>query len=412
MDRAQAVTNHIYIFSRRSREDCGMLSTDQKPDESGLSPLSLSFLGLRDMVLAEWEREVRARVKGARDLLSPVLLNTLPAFYGNIAQSLTPSYPRDDATGHTSVASAHGGERARLTSFGVDQVIQEYQIFREAIRVAARGKVQLGEPQWIVIDHSINSAVVEAVRGLMRSHEELRKRVAASLSHDMRAPLSVIANGASLVAISKDLEVAHRSAARIGSNAQRMSQMISELLDALTDHSGPEVVLALSEFDIRALVETTCEEFNAGGAGRFEAAGDSVKGHWCKITLRRALDNLATNAVKYGDGGIVIIKSDKSRDRMMLTVRNTGNPIPKERHELIFEYLQRGAHPADETGWGIGLPYVKKVAEAHGGSVAVDSSPESGTTFFVDLPIDSRPFVARLAPSPDQGASPTCDPGV
>lgn len=374
-----------------------MLSTDQKSDESSLSALSISFLALRDSVLANWEQEVRARVSGARDLLSPVLLNTLPAFYGNIAQSLTDSYPRDDATDNTSVATAHGGERARLTSFGVDQVIQEYQIFRESIRTAARGKVQLGEQQWNIIDHSINSAVVESVRGLMRSHEDLRKRVAASLSHDMRAPLAVIANGAQLVAISKDLTVAHQSAARIEANAQRMSKMIGELLNALTDHSGPEVVLNLSEFDIRALIETTCEEFNAGNVRRFEAAGDSINGHWCKITLRRALDNLANNAGKYGDDGVVVIKADRARDRMMLTVRNTGNPIPKERHDLIFEYLQRGPHPSNDTGWGIGLPYVKKVAEAHGGSVAVDSSKEYGTTFLIDLPIDCRPFVPTHA---------------
>lgn len=386
-----------------------MLSTDQKLDESRLSPTSLSFLALREEVLAAWECDVRARVDGARDLLSPVLLNTLPAFYGNIAQSLTPSYPRDNATDHNSAAEAHGGERARLTSFGADQVIQEYQILREAIRSAARGKVKLGEEEWGVIDESINSAVVESVRGLMRSHEELRRRVAASLSHDMRSPLAVIANGASLVALSNDLAVARRSASRIGANAQRLSQMIGELLEALTDHSGPEVTLHLSEFDIQPLIKAACEELNEGGLGRFEPAGESIMGHWCKVNMRRALDNLAGNAGKYGDGGVVRIQADKARDRLMLSVHNTGNPIPKERHELIFEYLRRGADSLDDTGWGIGLPYVRKVAEAHGGSVAIDSSEESGTTFIMDMPIDCRPFAPQPSSSSGPSPPPSCE---
>lgn len=372
-----------------------MFATDQKPDNCGLSNTAVAFLSLQDDVLALWERQTRERVLGARDLLPPVLINTLPTFFDNIAEALSPSYPRESATSHTNTASAHGSERARMTSFGVDQVIQEYQIFRESIREMARGRVALGPEEWGVIDRSIDSAVVEAVRAFMSSHDELRKRIAASLSHDMRTPLSVIANGAALIGMTDDIEAARRRAAKIETNALRLTEMLGELLDVLTDHVDAEITLELSEFEIQELIEEIADEFSEERLGRCEVLGESVRGFWCRSSLRRALENLASNARKYGDGGVLRIKAQETRERLMLTVHNDGNPIPKERQESMFEYLHRGAETRGATGWGIGLRYVKSVAEAHGGSVAIDSSKEAGTTIIVDLPMDCRPFVAR-----------------
>ena len=81
----------------------------------------------------------------------------------------------------------------------------------------------------------------------------------------------------------------------------------------------------------------------------------------------------------------------------MLSVHNEGNAIPEEQHDRIFEYLRREAGPLSASGWGIGLPFVKAVGESHGGSVSVDSSPELGTTFIIDIPVDCRPFVEEAA---------------
>lgn len=91
--------------------------------------------------------------------------------------------------------------------------------------------------------------------------------------------------------------------------------------------------------------------------------GDSVLGWWDERALRRALENLVSNAAKYGDG----------------------------QRKDIFEYLNRGEQ-AGTVGRGIGLPYVQEVAKRHGGTVALDSSDQAGTTFTLDIPIDSREF--------------------
>ena len=377
------------------------LATDQNTDGHGLSPTALRFIAIRDAVMDHWEREVRARVDGARDLLRPVLTNTLPAFFDNIAEALSPDHPRVQGASGSNAASAHGDERARMTPFGPDQVVHEYQILRESIAVVARGRVALGEPEWAIIDASINAATREAIRAFTRIHEELRHKVAAALSHDMRTPLSVVANGAQLLGRTDDWSLVRKVAAKMQSNADRLEDMMAELLDALTFQGSARIPLHLTRFDILDLVQETREQYipAAGGAVAInvaiDVAGEPVTGYWCRASLRRALENLINNAIKYGDQGTIGILAHQTRGRLMLSVHNGGNPIPEEQHERIFDYLRREAGPLSVTGWGIGLPFVKAVGESHGGSVTVDSAPQLGTTFLIDIPVDCRPFVEQ-----------------
>lgn len=380
------------------------LATDQDIGERGLSPKAKQFIFLRDEVMDHWEREVRERVSGARHLLGPVLTNTLPAFYDNIAEALSPAHPREDAARDNNASTAHGSERARVTPFGPDQVVHEYHLFREAIAEVTEGRVGLDESDWKIIDRSINQATREAVRAFAAIQDELRRKLAAALSHDMRTPLSVIANGAQLVGISPDIETARRAASKIESNAIRLGDMMGELLDALTHQGGEKLPLHVTRFDVLDLIDEMREQYcqNQVGLGgiEFAAVGHSVFGHWCRGSLRRALENLINNAIKYGDDRGVRVMAREARGRLMLSVHNEGNPIPENQHNRIFEYLSREGAKESRPGWGIGLQFVKGMAESHGGSVSVDSSHETGTTFLIDVPVDCRPFAGCAEAAP------------
>jgi signal transduction histidine kinase len=133
------------------------------------------------------------------------------------------------------------------------------------------------------------------------------------------------------------------------------------------------------------------EHVNDTTRARCEVSGEPVRGWWDESALRRALENLALNAVKYGDGKLVSVNVAQTHGRVILSVHNCGNPIPDERRKDIFEYLNRGEQ-ADKTGWGIGLPFVQDVARRHGGTVVLDSSAQAGTTFTLDIPVDGREF--------------------
>ena len=106
--------------------------------------------------------------------------------------------------------------------------------------------------------------------------------------------------------------------------------------------------------------------------------------------MRRILENLASNAVKYGSptDPITVTLMKTSRE-VQISVHNHGYAIPPEEREHVFDSFSRAARPerGATKGWGLGLAVVKGLTEAHGGTVRVDSVDGAGTTFKVDLPL-------------------------
>ena len=350
---------------------------------------------LRDAVLQEWEHRVRASVRGAAQLLPPILIDTLPAFFDHLAEALSPGNPRQNAASNSNVPAVHGNERARMTSYGPEQVIQEYQIFRDCFAEAALAAgLPLRRGDWAILHASIDIAVRESIREFTAMHESFQRRIAAGLSHDMRNPLSVILISAQLLQRQARLEPEKLAdlAQRIVEHGKRLDTMIEELLDTLSYHRGQHLPLALTQFDLLPLAQSVCDQVNLQHPDKCRVAGTAVTGWWCENSLRRALENLLGNAVKYGDEGAIDVLLEHEHDRVRVSVHNSGPCIAEEQMMRIFDYLRRDNH-APAPGWGIGLPYVQNVAESHGGSVAVDSAPASGTSFILDLPVDCRPFV-------------------
>jgi len=99
------------------------------------------------------------------------------------------------------------------------------------------------------------------------------------------------------------------------------------------------------------MAHETCEALRTSVAAALEVVGDAVVGHWCISSMRRALENLINNAVKYGDGTIVSVKIAHFMGRMTMSVHNNGVPIPFEQHERIFTYLRR-EDVNQQSGWG------------------------------------------------------------
>jgi signal transduction histidine kinase len=118
-----------------------------------------------------------------------------------------------------------------------------------------------------------------------------------------------------------------------------------------------------------------------------------LKGYWDHNYLRRALENLCTNAVKYGrDGTKILISAHAKSSRVFLSVHNDGNALTREDQDRLFVLFSRGksAEASGKHGWGLGLTIVKGVAEAHGGTIEVASTPQAGTAFTMMLPLDAR----------------------
>jgi hypothetical protein len=113
-----------------------------------------------------------------------------------------------------------------------------------------------------------------------------------------------------------------------------------------------------------------------------------IIGIFDKTAVKRLVDNLIGNAVKYGsiDKPITISIEDK-KDAVAIKVHNWGNPIPPSKQEQIFKFMgsaKRNKKSASAS-WGMGLTLTQIVAEAHGGDINLESDEKTGTTFTVNL---------------------------
>ena len=373
--------------------------TDSSNQDSGTAKLSATsekMLALRDEVFAEWEKRVRGAVAQASTLGLPILIDTLPAFYDNLARSVTPDYPRINAVSSSTIATEHGGERARLTNFDPKAIILEYQLLRASLFdvLNARG-VALNDADLRVVNASLESAIRESVSAYMFAVLALREQFTAALMHDLRGPLGTASLAAQAIARAPDGPKVKALAEVIIRNHSRVDEMLHHLLDSIVFQGGGRLRLDLRSFNLLELVQDVRDQIEHAHPGRVSVSGDSVDVSWSREEIKRALENLAANALKYGDADMPIaFKVDCIGGRAMLSVHNHGNPIAAEEIEDIFQFYQRAraAGKNKKEGWGIGLSFVRAVAESHGGSITVDSSLERGTTFLIDMPIDARPF--------------------
>jgi signal transduction histidine kinase len=372
------------------------LATDQNLDSHRLSPTARRMLELRDDVLWEWAERVRQSLKEAEQLPHPILINTFPSLYDNIAEAVTPGYPRATGNESNTVASEHGGERARLTNYNVHSVIFEYQILRWTIfDVLKANDVQLNDDETYRINASIDGSVREAVNAFALVQLALRERFIAALTHDLRNPLSNAQLAAQLIEQLSDTDRIKEFAGQIVANLQRMDGMIQDLLDAAKFQSGERLQLRLEEFDMQELAKEVCGQFTFAHGPRFQLIARSARVWWDREAIKRAMENLLGNALKYGSPDTPVrIKIDPVHGRVVLSVHNEGESIPKEQIESIFQVFQRAtaATEGNKEGWGIGLPYVRSVAESHGGSIEADSAEHRGTTFLMSMPADARPY--------------------
>ena len=372
------------------------LASDQNSDPDRLSATAQRMLALREVVLVEWENRLRSTVNEAAALPHPILINTFPTLYDNIAEAISPGYPRQSATDTNTVASEHGGERARVTNYSHQAVIAEYQLLRWTILdVLNRNDVALDSNEFFTINAAIDDCIQESVNAFALAQSALRERFIVTITHDLRNPLQVINSAAELLLRVDDLAKVRHLASRIIGNSQRMDRMIEDLLDVTMFQNGERLNLHLSSFDIMEVVKEVQDQLAETCGARLRVVGSPISGWWDRDAMKRVLENLLDNALKYGEPEAAIrIRISYNHDRMLLSVHNEGDAIPQDELESIFQVFRRAeaAKEGEKRGWGIGLPYVRSVAESHGGSVQIDSAPGRGTTLGIDVPVDARPF--------------------
>lgn len=348
-----------------------------------------------DRILTRWEERVRREIPAARDEPYFILIDTLPVVLQQLAEALMPDHPRRTATQGSTVAHEHGGERVRVTRFGLEDVIAEYKILRDVISEELEHSGKLSADERNTLHSSLDQLIIEACTAYGLVQSTFRDRLFATIAHDLRNPLNAAQLAATAIARRPDAQEVGDWAARIITSIGRVDRMVQDVLDAMRLQSGVRLPLEIGPCDLAELVQRTIDRTHIN-AGRFVlSARQPVWGHFAAAQMERALENLVDNALKYGDPTRPItITIEEKHGRAILTVHNDGPHIPAEQQETLFRAFQRltDAESSGQRGWGLGLAQVRAAAESHGGSIGVDSLPDRGTTFTIDIPMDARPY--------------------
>lgn len=149
--------------------------------------------------------------------------------------------------------------------------------------------------------------------------------------------------------------------------------------------------------DLDGIIRQVVEELDLSYPDclKFQTKG-KCEGYWDESGLRRIIENLVTNAIKYGDEKTSIVLSlSQDQNSAELGVHNFGKPIPPEEISILFEQYRRLKSSHSKAGWGLGLTMVKGMVDAHNGSILVESEKDKGTTFIIKLPKDARSFTEK-----------------
>ena len=301
-------------------------------------------------------------------------------------------------------------ETQRLTELTRSPAI--YSAFLDALKGIERSgvKVETRGPERLVFDlrvvplDSANGKGAQGALGVfiditrIERLEHVRQEFLSNVSHELRTPLTAILAFVETLEAGAidDTESAHRFLSIIRKNANRMNELIGDILELSAIEAG-NVQVRAEQLELNAIVNDVISSL----ATKTESQGVSVMNAVAREAtvfadarrLEQMLTNLVENAIKFNrENGRVTIRLEPG-DRDRIVVEDTGEGIPAQHLERLFERFYRvdRARSRDMGGTGLGLAIVKHLARAHGGEVTVTSELGKGSTFTIELPHGQSP---------------------
>ncbi len=226
----------------------------------------------------------------------------------------------------------------------------------------------------------------------LRRLSALRADFVSMVSHELRSPMAaVIGSARTLQQRWRELRPDQREAflAVIGDETSRLSHLIEDVLHTSRIEAGT-FSYRFQEVDVARVVRetvSTAELAQDDVRLTIDVAPSVPSIHADPDRLRQLLDNLVANAVKFSpDGQEVRVSVGGGDGRVRIAVRDDGPGIAPEHHGLIFEKFGRAGTGSAKPGTGLGLFIARSIAEAHGGTLDVQSALGRGSTFTVLLP--------------------------
>jgi signal transduction histidine kinase len=292
-------------------------------------------------------------------------------------------------------ALTHAKERLSA-GFDIVKVVGEFRALRASVMHIWQASNPAPYPgrsdDLMRFNESIDELVAISVEAHSARVEQGRRLFLGIIGHDLRQPLcsvrllvSALARGAP----GGDLPVV---LGKIQNGVDAMEALVRDLLDLSGSQLGKPMAMYPVAVDLGELAAQVIGQVEAAHPGHefaLTTEGD-LSGEWDGFRLRQMLSNLLGNAAQHGRMESVIeLAVREAGESVVLTVMNSGRPIPKELLSLLFDPLVR--HSLDEAdgppgSMGLGLYICREVVRAHQGTIEVTSSEDGTTTFTIVLP--------------------------
>ncbi|HSF73489.1 MAG TPA: HAMP domain-containing sensor histidine kinase [Microcoleus sp.] len=348
-----------------------------------------------EKIMRMWEKRARDEVGASTHQDSLVLQDSLPLYLNQLVDELSNRIVRTsaritaDEVESTRIGKLHGQERAGYADYSITQLIFEYHLLRQVIFQVLEEEAPLGVQDRDIIIGSIEQAVNDAATQFSETLRDIQELFMVTLTHDLRNPINVVKMGTQLTLRRLEREDSHMEVAtRMLSAINRLDSMIQNLLDASRLRSGQSLKIEFEECDFEMLVQEVVKDLSFAYGERFILVPDSEIRTYCsRKEIRRVIENLAINAVKYGAPSTPITLTIQQTETLIsLTIHNEGNPIALDAQSILFQQFRRTICAEEQTGWGLGLFLAKSIVEAHKGTLAVESAEGKGTSFIINLP--------------------------
>ena len=350
----------------------------------------------RGEIMKRWAQEVKKKVKGADLSKELVLLNHLPDLLDDIikvlesSMSLDQIMEEDDSNDLFKMSIEHGRHRSASYGYTIDQIIYEYIVFHRIITDFLIANDIYSNEISDRVKYSIETSMMFSSAAFSSSLTEMRQKLLRILAHDLRNPISTALLGVGMMERGDKKEHFEKIKGLAKSSLKRALDLIEGLLDTVSIEAGEGMTIVFSEVDLMEYIQSLHFEASEIYTNeiKLDLEGDEeIKGVFDGAMIRRVLENFLSNAIKYGERNTPIhIKVKNSDEFVSISVHNFGNPIPEEKKEGIFHFLETsGSLNGGVKSWGIGLALVKAVVEAHHGRLYVESSKKEGTAFEIVL---------------------------
>ena len=266
-----------------------------------------------------------------------------------------------------------------------------------ALHVELRGKAQVykGETVRVIAIRDITELKNQEALTIEREKVRALQKFIGNLSHDLRTPLTVINTSIYLInRLGQEPDRQHHQIDVLREQAVHMQRLLEDLISMSRLDKADTSDFKFHFLNVSEPVKLAVTDQQKLAQRKNQTLSYQLDETAPEVLLDRdqfmlALKHLILNGLTYtGEGGSVVVETACDERNVMVRVRDNGVGIDPEDMPHIFEYFYR-ADPArgEEGGTGVGLVIARKIVEAHGGRIAVESQPGQGSVFTIFLPI-------------------------